>query len=280
MFTEVNAEKPGNSGVGAHLGRPPVYSFTELLGHRRAFARGSPPEVMGGVGGRTRRLAYKSDTPRWRALIWRGLGPIQFETLTHQRRGYHSNGPAVGHSKAVAGLFDHMAPTWPWPVMAVSEALCASDANVMVRARLRPIADCSRVHPHPSGREIQPILGGVVTVHQTQFPLDPESAGGRRSPALGFCFLSTGQAVAISNGVVDKCIHNPAGEILLPAYHQADRRGRHDIADQLDMLVDDVADILARTHPLAPILRKWAERASAPPTTCPSTRIWLERTNA
>ncbi len=169
---------------------------------------------MGGVGGRTRRLAYKSDTPRWRALIWRGLGPIQFETLTHQRRGYHSNGPAVGHSKAVAGLFDHMAPTWPWPVMAVSEALCASDANVMVRARLRPIADCSRVHPHPSGREIQPILGGVVTVHQTQFPLDPESAGGRRSPALGFCFLSTGQAVAISNGVVDKCIHNPAGEIL------------------------------------------------------------------
>jgi len=38
------------------------------------------------------------------------------------------------------------------------------------------------------------------------------------------------------------------------------------------MLVDDVADILARTHPLAPILRKWAERASAPPTTCPSTR--------
>ena len=52
------------------------------------------------------------------------------------------------------------------------------------------------------------------------------------------------------------------------------------IADQLDMLVDDVADILARTHPLAPILRKWAERASAPPTTCPSTRIWLERTNA
>ena len=44
----------------------------------------------------------------------------------------------------------------------------------------------------------------------------------------------------------------PGWRVLLPAYHQADRRGRHDIADQLDMLVDDVADILARTHPLAP----------------------------
>ncbi len=34
------------------------------------------------------------------------------------------------------------------------------------------------------------------------------------------------------------------------------------IADQLDMAPDLVADILARTHPLAPILERW--RATKP----------------
>ena len=34
------------------------------------------------------------------------------------------------------------------------------------------------------------------------------------------------------------------------------------IADQLDMLVDDVADILARTHPLGPVLQSWAARSA------------------
>ena len=43
------------------------------------------------------------------------------------------------------------------------------------------------------------------------------------------------------------------------------------VADQLDMPLDLVADILARTHPLGPVLHRWAQRAAAKTTTCPST---------
>ena len=48
------------------------------------------------------------------------------------------------------------------------------------------------------------------------------------------------------------------------------------IADQLDMLVDDVADILARTHPLGPVLQSLAGAIGS----AWARLVRLERTNA
>ena len=36
------------------------------------------------------------------------------------------------------------------------------------------------------------------------------------------------------------------------------------VADRLDLLKHEVEDILARTHPLGPVLQSWAARSAAP----------------
>ena len=51
-----------------------------------------------------------------------------------------------------------------------------------------------------------------------------------------------------------------------------------EVADRLAMPADLVADLL--DHPMSGILQRWAQRAASKPTTCPSSRVWLERTNA
>lgn len=45
-----------------------------------------------------------------------------------------------------------------------------------------------------------------------------------------------------------------------------------ELAQRLDLPEHDAADI-------ADILRRWAQRAARKPTTCPSTRVWLEHSN-
>jgi len=45
-----------------------------------------------------------------------------------------------------------------------------------------------------------------------------------------------------------------------------------ELAQHLDMLTDDAADIAA-------ILQRWAQRAASKPTTCPSSRVWFEHSN-